>query len=90
MIPLKEIRLIGSAPNVGVPIYANRRTTSSFLVGAEGVVGISLDNGFITVVTEPGDENKYVAGMIGMPASACQWWKFEEAAPKPPEAKKRK
>lgn len=82
MIQLKEIRLVESAPNIGVPVFASRRETSSFLVGSDGVTGIVLDNGFITVATE--------AGLIGMPASACRWWKFAEADEKPKAAPKKK
>lgn len=78
MIQLKEIRLVASAPNIGVETFATRRSTSTFLVGAEGVVSISLDGGLITVETEKGS--------FGLPASACHWWRFADAPitePKP-------
>lgn len=79
MIQLKEIRLSESAPNIGVPVFANRRETSSFRVGVDGVTGIALDAGMVTVVAED--------SMLGIPISACRWWKFAERevfeAPKP-------
>lgn len=84
MIALKEIRLKESAPNIGAEVFANRRTTSTFLVGAEGVVDITLDGfGCITVTTEK--------GTMGVPAAACLWWKFADpvVVDKPVEPEKK-
>ena len=90
---LREIRLIESAPNIGAPTFASRRETSSFAVGTDNVVSITLDDaGVVTICAvtyEPDDADKKrpIDHWLVLPFAACKWSKPEIMAPVTPVAK---